>query len=553
MNEITRIHIAKVAYDIEIGAKKQLETYIHSLETYTQDKEVLADIEIRITELLGERNVVAGGVIGTDDVAAIRKQLGEPYEFADTDGDIAVGALEETDENHRLYRNIDTALFGGVLGGMATYFKVNALWTRLAFIILTFISFGTAILLYAVLWIIIPPARTAAEKLKLAGKPVTLESIRELNVQAETEPTRSIAPKVQRVFMVGIGIASIIAAATIFIITIGGAISVLGHNGISTVVDQYLGAGYENSWLVWLVFWLVVAGALLLAALFLIIAYAFIAKKVTKRMIVSGIVIISLGLLAVAVSGGIAASQSWRASSEAQALVKTTKMNLPKDMQNVRSVVFADPTKAEDTDAFTSITSIQYIVDEGAPRYELTALPKAKASIVTEGTTAHVDFDIPEDYRNSYVQSSLIIYGPALESITSNGVRLNYSNTAAQDTLKLTLAKQYGEVNVDGKYQSVVIEGKGNVDVSSSAIQSLDIRSDQDLRVTAGTVRTLIVTQPDVCASSSYGDSTTVTVFGVTSGMMTYNGAEKEAKTYKSNCASVTIGEEDMIQDQYKR
>ena len=31
MNEITRIHIAKVAYDIEVSAKKELEKYIKSL------------------------------------------------------------------------------------------------------------------------------------------------------------------------------------------------------------------------------------------------------------------------------------------------------------------------------------------------------------------------------------------------------------------------------------------------------------------------------------------------------------------------------------------
>jgi hypothetical protein len=129
MNEITRIHIAKTAYDIEIAAKKQLEKYIKSLEVYTQDKEVIADIEIRITELFSERNVNAGGVITTDDVAAVRKQLGEPYEFADGDGDIAVG-LQDDVKSRRLYRSTDDAVLGGVLSGVATYFNINPLWTR---------------------------------------------------------------------------------------------------------------------------------------------------------------------------------------------------------------------------------------------------------------------------------------------------------------------------------------------------------------------------------------------------------------------------------------
>ena len=79
MKEITRIHLAKTAYDIEVTAKKQLEKYITSLESYTQDADVLADVEIRMTELLAERKVQPGGVIAADDVAAIRAQLGEPY------------------------------------------------------------------------------------------------------------------------------------------------------------------------------------------------------------------------------------------------------------------------------------------------------------------------------------------------------------------------------------------------------------------------------------------------------------------------------------------
>ena len=97
MKEITRIHIAKTAYDIELAAKKAIEKYITALERYADDPELLGDIEIRITELLKERGVQAGGVITADDVAAVRAQLGEPSEFLpEGAGDIAVGT-ESTD------------------------------------------------------------------------------------------------------------------------------------------------------------------------------------------------------------------------------------------------------------------------------------------------------------------------------------------------------------------------------------------------------------------------------------------------------------------------
>lgn len=87
MNEITRIHLAKVPYDIEVGAKKDLEGYLKVLELYASDEELLNDIEIRITELLAERGVSEGGVITKKDVAAVRKKLGEPEDFADETAD----------------------------------------------------------------------------------------------------------------------------------------------------------------------------------------------------------------------------------------------------------------------------------------------------------------------------------------------------------------------------------------------------------------------------------------------------------------------------------
>jgi phage shock protein PspC (stress-responsive transcriptional regulator) len=545
MNEITRIHIAKIAYDIEVNAKKQLEKYIKSLETYTQDSEVLADIEIRITELLAERNVVAGGVIGADDVSAIRKQLGEPHEFANEDGDIAVGAMNDDNEKHRLFRSLDDAVLGGVLSGIAGYFKVNPLWTRLVFLLIAFISFGLALPLYIILWIIVPPARTAAEKLQLAGKPVTLESIRELNVLAEISKARSIAPVLKKVLGIALGVASIIAAAATLITTVWGAALVIGNNEMNNIVYGYLGDSTEEMWLAWVVFWIIVAGGLLLSALFSLVAYAFLAKRLTKTMIISGIIIVALGLTAFVAAVGIVGTQQWRVSTEAQSSVQRTKLNLPKEFAQTKSVIFENPSQSEAANYYAAVSSIQYIVDEGAPRYELSALPKAKVVVKTEGQVTRISLDIPKDYRNNYVQPTLIIYGPALETVETNGVQVNYSNTQPQDVLNLNLSKSSGTVNLNGSYKTVVITGKGSVDVGSSAIEVLDVRSTQELSVSAGTVRELTVVQSDVCGSSTYGDATSVTVSGVTSGTMTYNGKQMSAATYRSNCASVVVGDDD--------
>ena len=547
MNEVTRIHIAKVAYDIEVTAKKELEKYIKSLEAYTQDDEVLSDIEIRMTELLAERKVAAGGVITVSDVESIRKQLGEPYEFADadTDGDIAVGPAEN--ESRRLFRSPDDAVLGGVLSGMAAYFKVNPLWTRLIFILLTFISFGFSLLLYIVLWVIIPPARTAAEKLQLAGKAVTLESIRELNAIEETSQSRSIAPLLKRVLGIGLGIISILGAITTLCLTAWGVVVVVGHNQIGHIAESAFGTGNEYTWIAWLVFWIVFAGMLLLAALFSLVAYAFLAKKLTKRMIVAGIVIISLGVISAASAITITATQSWRVANEAQSLVQTTKLNLPKEFANAQSVVFDAPTKTGDQIFSTSMSSIQYVVDEGTPRYELTSLPKAKVSVKMEGQVAYVSYDIPADYRNNYVQPVLTIYGPALSSVTTDGVRASYSNADPQNVLQLNVLKNFYDVTVSGTFQSVIVVGKGPVDLNSSSIQSLDVRAEESSSIIAGTVRELTVVQPDVCPAHYYdsASSASLQVSGVTSGKMIYNAKQVPAETIRTSCSSVIVGDDD--------
>jgi phage shock protein PspC (stress-responsive transcriptional regulator) len=52
------------------------------------------------------------------------------------------------------YRGSDRIL-GGVCSGLAEGFHVEALWVRLAFVVLTFIN-GVGVLLYVVLWVLMP-------------------------------------------------------------------------------------------------------------------------------------------------------------------------------------------------------------------------------------------------------------------------------------------------------------------------------------------------------------------------------------------------------------
>lgn len=216
MKEITRVHLAKVAYDVELDAKRQLERYLEALGDQT-DQEVMTDIESRMVELLAERGVMAGGVITTEDVSSIKTRLGAPEDFAETHDNKASAEGEPGEDEKRLYRDTDNAIVGGVLSGLSRYFSLDPVVVRLIFFLLVLITHGAAVVLYLVLWFIVPAARTAGQKLQMSGKPITAASIREFSTR---EFTNERLATIRRVASYGIGIMMIVMMAVALMVTV---------------------------------------------------------------------------------------------------------------------------------------------------------------------------------------------------------------------------------------------------------------------------------------------------------------------------------------------
>lgn len=63
-------------------------------------------------------------------------------------------------ERKRLERSTNDRWLGGVCGGLAHYFDLDPTIIRLVFIV-AFFGFGTGLLVYGVLWLVMPPAATA--------------------------------------------------------------------------------------------------------------------------------------------------------------------------------------------------------------------------------------------------------------------------------------------------------------------------------------------------------------------------------------------------------
>lgn len=58
-------------------------------------------------------------------------------------------------ENKRLYRSNRSSYLGGVCGGLADYFNIDPVLVRIIFV-LVFIYGGAGLLVYLILWIVIP-------------------------------------------------------------------------------------------------------------------------------------------------------------------------------------------------------------------------------------------------------------------------------------------------------------------------------------------------------------------------------------------------------------
>lgn len=86
------------------------------------------------------------------------------------------GDIVEDKNLKKMYRNPEGRVLGGVAGGVAAYFGVNVAYIRL-FWILSIFFFGTGIILYLILWLILPEANTITEKVEMQGDPVTLSNI----------------------------------------------------------------------------------------------------------------------------------------------------------------------------------------------------------------------------------------------------------------------------------------------------------------------------------------------------------------------------------------
>ncbi|OFY85478.1 MAG: hypothetical protein A3F72_09890 [Bacteroidetes bacterium RIFCSPLOWO2_12_FULL_35_15] len=188
MNRTITMNLSGIIFHIEEDAYDMLNKYLSTIKGYFKDSdgrdEIMSDIESRIAEMLQEKVSKTKQAVLMNDVESVIAVMGKPEDFAGESGttenkESTAGENKTYSENkgrRRVFRDPDDKVIGGVCSGIASYFDFDPIWLRAAFAI-SFFVFGTGLLLYIILIIIIPKAKTTAEKLEMRGEKVDVNNI----------------------------------------------------------------------------------------------------------------------------------------------------------------------------------------------------------------------------------------------------------------------------------------------------------------------------------------------------------------------------------------
>jgi len=209
MKKNITINLCGRLFQIDEDAYEVLQKYIESLRSYFGRQEggdeIADDIEARIAELFDELRQQGVEAITIDHVKDIITRIGKPEQLAgggdddnpndnvnsghkyDSFHSAAEGIREEVRSRtagKKLYRNPKDKMLAGVLSGLAAYTNTDPAVWRLATVLL-FLFYGFGLLVYIVLAIILPEARTPEQLLQMEGRDVTPQNLADVVVDKD--------------------------------------------------------------------------------------------------------------------------------------------------------------------------------------------------------------------------------------------------------------------------------------------------------------------------------------------------------------------------------
>ena len=182
MNKTVSISLAGFSFIIEEQAYEKLNAYLQALRNSLEKDEadeVMYDIEIRIAEIFRE-NLDKREVVNSDDVEKVIAQIGTPEAIEGQNEENAGQETSQEKTRKELFRDMKRGKIAGVCAGLAQYFGMDISLMRIIWILVFIFTVGfVSVVAYVILWIVLPEAETASDFLKMQGKPINFDSLKE--------------------------------------------------------------------------------------------------------------------------------------------------------------------------------------------------------------------------------------------------------------------------------------------------------------------------------------------------------------------------------------
>jgi phage shock protein PspC (stress-responsive transcriptional regulator) len=190
MERVQITNINNLVFNVDYEAYDALRTYLDLLTKYFENeesgREIITDIEARISELFLQYNQESeSAIIDIQKVEKMIQTLGTPEVIAGTsqiDDDYQDTQASSQKAVKRLYRDPNNRYIGGVCAGISNWLGISPIISRIIFILAALFSipfkiFNIGIIIYILFWIIIPMAKTTAQKLQMHGQAININNI----------------------------------------------------------------------------------------------------------------------------------------------------------------------------------------------------------------------------------------------------------------------------------------------------------------------------------------------------------------------------------------
>ena len=185
MKKVFNISLATRSFTLEEDAYNRLSEYLEHFRTrlaassgvpYTQNAEVMEDLESRIAELFAQEVGTNGRVVKLELVERVTRQLGMPDGAPESPEAGPATTPGNTPVQKKIYRDYDNRRIAGVCAGLAIYLDIDVVLARVLMLV-TLVAGLAGFWIYVICWIAIPEALTPTQKCEMYGLPVTAENL----------------------------------------------------------------------------------------------------------------------------------------------------------------------------------------------------------------------------------------------------------------------------------------------------------------------------------------------------------------------------------------